>query len=107
MSPRSGGTMSSPSCSPRFPRPAAALGLGPTSPVHAQTFDPLTQSPMALMDAPIDAIRYYHDRRRGAELIAQGKWSEAEQVFARLTTEYPRDGLNWQRLGWARGGVRK
>ena len=81
---------------------AAMLAAGVPQPARAQTFDPLRKSPMVLMDVPGDAIRYHRDRQRGAELIAQGKWSEAEELFARLASEYPRDGLNWQRLAWAR-----
>src|SRR5678815_1159965 len=78
---------------------ALTLAAGLARPTAAQTFDPQTQSPMTLMDVPADGVGYYHDKQRGIELLGQRRWADAEQLYARLTAEYPRDGMNWRRLG--------
>lgn len=78
----------------------AAPGLAQHA--DAQTFDPLTQSPMTLMAVPADGVGYYRDKQRVVELLGQRRWADAEQVLVRLTTEYPRDGMNWRRLGLVR-----
>jgi len=79
---------------------AAASGL--VRRAEAQTFDPQTQSPMTLMAVPADGIGYYRDKQRAVELIGQQRWADAEQLLVRLTSEYPRDGMNWRRLGLVR-----
>ena len=79
---------------------AAASGLAGRA--DAQTFDPQTQSPMTLMAVPADGIGYYRDKQRAVELIGQQRWTDAEQLLVRLTSEYPRDGMNWRRLGLVR-----
>src|SRR5690349_140220 len=76
--------------------------IGPVGQARAQTFDPHTQSPMTLMAVPADGIAYYRDKQRAVELLGQQRWADAEQVLDRLTTEYPRDGMNWRRLGLVR-----
>ncbi|HKP15634.1 MAG TPA: tetratricopeptide repeat protein [Gemmatimonadaceae bacterium] len=81
---------------------ALTLAAGLTRPAGAQTFDPQTQSPMTLMAVPADGVGYYRDKQRGVELLTQRRWADAEQLYARLTAEYPRDGMNWRRLGLAR-----
>jgi tetratricopeptide (TPR) repeat protein len=68
----------------------------------AQTFDPLTQSPMTLMSVPSDPIGYYRDKQRVTELLGQQRWADAERVLDRLTAEYPRDGMSWRRLALVR-----
>ena len=79
-----------------------AVAIGAARQTGAQTFDPQTQSPMTLMAVPADGIGYYRDKQRVAELLGQQRWADAEPVLDRLTAQYPRDGMNWRRLGLVR-----
>jgi hypothetical protein len=74
---------------------AATLLVVFTGSAAAQTYDPKTQSPLTLLQAPSDGVAYYQMREEVRSLYANGSNAQAEPLAEQLVHDYPRDGENW------------
>ena len=73
----------------------------------AQSYDPGTQSPLKLVEAPKDPLAYYDAREKVRHLLAKEAAAEAEPLAEQITREYPRDGENWFLLAQVKRSLNK
>jgi hypothetical protein len=85
---------------------AAGLCSALAGSLHAQTTSHV-DDPGALLVAPESGVIYFRRSQRAAQLVADGRWAEAEALLLELTRAYPWDtgvapqASNWGRLATA------
>lgn len=71
-------------------------------------YDPQTDgSPLSLLDAPKDGIKYYETKLQASKLFGQKNYAEAEPLFEKLVRDYPRDPETWQYLAFTKNRLKK